>query len=132
MNYRQLLIKYINHVGMEEGTTFLNFQGSWDDSVEFTDEEWAELKQLEAIKYEDLKNHSCSCHARNAGPCDICKVLGCEVWDFNQVEPWAGLIEVPEEPPFKTGLDHATLYVHDHTTPMFLDPDTHDLDPRQE
>lgn len=30
------------------------------------------------------QNHSCSCHARNRGPCDICRALGCEVWDFNQ------------------------------------------------
>jgi hypothetical protein len=32
-----------------------------------------------------IVTHSCSCHVRNQGPCDICKVLGCEVWDFNQV-----------------------------------------------
>lgn len=29
-------------------------------------------------------DHSCSCHARDRGPCVICKELGCEVWDFNQ------------------------------------------------
>lgn len=29
--------------------------------------------------------HSCSCHAKNQGPCELCKQMGCEVWDFNQV-----------------------------------------------
>lgn len=85
MNHRQLLIKYINWVGDEEGSTFLDHRQAWLSDVEFTDEEWEELQRLEAIKYKDLANHSCSCHARNAGACDICKVLGCEVWDFNQV-----------------------------------------------
>lgn len=28
-------------------------------------------------------DHTCSCHARNQGPCIVCKDLGCEVWDFN-------------------------------------------------
>lgn len=88
MDYRHLLKKYINHVGESEGSTSL---GDHDRSAlagmpEFTDEEWAELQKLEA-EDPDLSpvTHSCSCHARNAGPCDICKALGCEVWDFNEV-----------------------------------------------
>jgi hypothetical protein len=42
MDYKELLIKYINHVGNNEGTTFLDFQ---DDA--FTDAEWAELTALD-------------------------------------------------------------------------------------
>lgn len=88
VNYKQLLLKYINHVGIEEGTTFLgdHNRSSWPDSPQFTDEEWAALEELNKVNYEkEFVTHSCSCHARNAGPCDVCKVLGCEVWDFNQV-----------------------------------------------
>lgn len=86
MNYKKLLIKYINHVGISEGVTFLgrHNRSEWPDSVEFEDEEWEELQRLDAIDFEALSNHSCSCHAKNQGPCDICKTLGCEVWDFNQ------------------------------------------------
>lgn len=86
MDYRQLLKKYINHVGAEEGTTFLAFKGGWEDSPEFTDEEWAELQKLEAEPLAiSAATHSCSCHVKNAGPCPICKELGCVVWDFNYV-----------------------------------------------
>ena len=28
--------------------------------------------------------HSCSCHAKNQGPCDHCRGFGCEVWDLNR------------------------------------------------
>lgn len=52
MDYRELLKKYIDHVGEEEGTNFLSHRGSWPDSVKFTDEEWAELQVL---KVEPLK-----------------------------------------------------------------------------
>jgi len=45
MDYRALLVKYINHVGYEEGSTFLVHQGH---EIEFTDEEWAELQVLDA------------------------------------------------------------------------------------
>lgn len=51
VNYRNLLKKYIEHVGLEEGTTFLDQQGFWDDAIVFTDEEWAELKRVEAEPY---------------------------------------------------------------------------------
>lgn len=27
--------------------------------------------------------HSCSCHDRDAGPCEACEALGCEPWNFN-------------------------------------------------
>lgn len=44
IDYRELLKKYINHVGEEEGTTFL----AWaDESGRFTDEELTELRVLD-------------------------------------------------------------------------------------
>lgn len=43
MNYRELLIKYIDHVGYREGVTFL----SDGDSDCFTEEEFAELQKLD-------------------------------------------------------------------------------------
>lgn len=47
MDYRDLLLKYINHVGEEEGTTFL----SWDRHDHFTEEEWDELQRLDVEAY---------------------------------------------------------------------------------
>jgi hypothetical protein len=32
-----------------------------------------------------MVTHSCSCHVKNQGPCEVCKGIGCEVWNFNQV-----------------------------------------------
>lgn len=48
MDYRALLKKYIEHVGVAEGTDFLadSERGSWTDSPEFTDEEWRMLQVL--------------------------------------------------------------------------------------
>lgn len=43
-------------------------------------------------------NHSCSCHVKNAGACPICKELGCEVWDFNQVAVFGDDEPKPEKP----------------------------------
>jgi hypothetical protein len=51
MDYRELLKKYINHVGEEEGTTFL----SWDGDDRFTEAEWDELQALEAEVHEDWR-----------------------------------------------------------------------------
>lgn len=49
MDYRALLKKYINHVGLSEGTTFLgnHDRGAFGDSVEFTDAEWTMLQVIE-------------------------------------------------------------------------------------
>lgn len=44
MDYRELLIKYIDHVGNEEGITFIPRTA---DHCGFTDEEVEELKKLE-------------------------------------------------------------------------------------
>jgi hypothetical protein len=44
VNYRELLKKYIDHVGEEEGVTFLHSR----PAGRFTDEEWAELQVLDA------------------------------------------------------------------------------------
>jgi hypothetical protein len=46
VDYEALLRKYIDHVGWEEGTTFLS---DWRrrGPVSFTDEEWIELQRLD-------------------------------------------------------------------------------------
>jgi hypothetical protein len=44
MNYRDLLIRYIDHVGQCEGTEFLT--DSYRLMSELTDEEWDELVRL--------------------------------------------------------------------------------------
>lgn len=50
VDYRKLLLKFIEHVNEHEGTTFLNpgDRSSYEGMPEFTDEEWDELKRLEA------------------------------------------------------------------------------------
>jgi len=55
-DYRQLLMKYIYHIGSAEGVTFLNYRVSL-----FTEEEWQELQRLDEesmvlqMPWEDLK-----------------------------------------------------------------------------
>lgn len=48
LDHKELLKKYIDHVGNSEGTTHLN---DWNrnayGNVDFTDEEWEELKRLD-------------------------------------------------------------------------------------
>lgn len=46
MNFEELLRKYIDHVGQCEGVTFLSSRWAGDSTVEFSDEEWAELQRL--------------------------------------------------------------------------------------
>lgn len=46
VDYRKLLWKYINHVGHEEGTTFLSWLSHGDDT--FDDDEIDALKVLDA------------------------------------------------------------------------------------
>lgn len=108
MNYKKLLLKYINHVGICEGTTFLgdHNRNEWDDTVEFTDEEWEALKELDEVDYiEEFVGHSCSCHVKGEGPCIVCQKLGCEVFDFNRV-----------------AMPQGELWVHDHTQPIMTLP----------
>lgn len=52
MDHRALLIKYINHVGEYEGSTFLSdhSRSAYPDMPVFTDEEWAELQRLQSEK----------------------------------------------------------------------------------
>ena len=45
IDYRELLIKYMDHVGIQEGTCFTGT--SLDGSNQFTDEEKKELRLLE-------------------------------------------------------------------------------------
>lgn len=44
MDYRELLKKYINHVGKCEGVDFID--SYWSEWSEFTKEEWEELHKL--------------------------------------------------------------------------------------
>lgn len=44
INYKDLLIKYINHVAENEGVTFI--KDTWK-SEDFTESEWAELVKLD-------------------------------------------------------------------------------------
>ena len=46
MDYRELLIKYINHVGDSEGTVFLGYQELMPDYI--SADEYEELKRLDA------------------------------------------------------------------------------------
>jgi hypothetical protein len=50
MEYRELLKKYIDHVGISEGVTFLNGD---NDSGRFTNEEWEELQKLDKESIEE-------------------------------------------------------------------------------
>lgn len=119
MDHRQLLKKYIAHVVVEEGSACLDYKEPWANSPEFTDEEWAELKKLEREPLViSAVTHSCSCHAKNAGPCGICKELGCEVWDFNEV----ATLPADRRPRFNIGVDRGSLFIHDHTQPIFTLP----------
>lgn len=78
VDYRFLLKKYINHVAVEEGTTFLNTRSAWPDSPEFTDEEWAALQQLDEESLEmGTLPHLCSCHVNKNRNCGVCAALSC-------------------------------------------------------
>lgn len=52
-DWKLILMKYINHVGNCEGTSFIN--GSKPDS--FTDEEWSSLKEALSDSY-GIENES--------------------------------------------------------------------------
>jgi hypothetical protein len=48
MDYKEILRKYIIHVGQCEGTTFISkINSKWYSDVKFTDEEKEELKKLD-------------------------------------------------------------------------------------
>lgn len=47
VDYRALLLKYIEHVGDCEGTTFLSHFSRDDSEVIFSNEEWLELERLD-------------------------------------------------------------------------------------
>lgn len=67
---------------------------------------------------EFVVTHSCSCHDRTEGPCRLCKSLGCEVWDFNQV---AGLVEETENPYYEDWLDASDSVFEPKTPCMYID-----------
>ncbi len=50
MDYKELLRKYINHVGYEEGTDFLNI-----NCGEFTEEEFKELQDISGRPFPESK-----------------------------------------------------------------------------
>lgn len=47
LDYKELLKKYIDHVGDSEGTTFLMYRPREHCRITFTDQEWAELQSLD-------------------------------------------------------------------------------------
>ena len=50
MDYKLLLKKYIDHVGQEEGTTFINrLRFGQSSDVDFTDDEILELVKLDRL-----------------------------------------------------------------------------------
>lgn len=47
MDYRELLKKYIDYVGCEEGTTFIDdINPTWINRL-FSSKEWAELRKIQ-------------------------------------------------------------------------------------
>ena len=55
MDYKALLIKYINHVADNEGVTFIKDTWKSDD---FTAEEWAELVSLDEQAWEKINGEA--------------------------------------------------------------------------
>ena len=51
MDYKELLIKYINHVADNEGVTFI--KDTWKGDS-FTDEQWAELVALDEQAWKQI------------------------------------------------------------------------------
>ena len=51
IDYRDLLIKYINHVGEQEGISFLSQRYHFGTTF-FSKEEWAEMQILDEIHLE--------------------------------------------------------------------------------
>jgi hypothetical protein len=59
MDYRLLLLKYINHVGQAEGVTFIGdgrLNNDLNSDVMFTPEEVAELERLDAEEYPQVSS----------------------------------------------------------------------------
>jgi hypothetical protein len=50
IDYKQLLRKYIEHVGQTEGTTFIS-KVNWCSDITFNDEEVAELELFQSYPY---------------------------------------------------------------------------------
>lgn len=59
MNYKDLLLKYINHVAEEEGVTFI--KETWRNEDLFTEAEWAELVKLDEEAWRLLNSKEQSC-----------------------------------------------------------------------
>ena len=55
MDYKELLIKYINHVADNEGVTFI--KEHWKNDG-FTDEQWAELVALDEQAWKQLNGET--------------------------------------------------------------------------
>lgn len=55
VDYKELLHKYIEHVGQEEGSDFINQVGysKQFSNVKFTDDEVAVLNHLSSIEYKN-------------------------------------------------------------------------------
>ena len=51
INYRKLLYKYLNHVGCEEGITYVNRLRNTCSDEKFTLEEIGEMETIEDMRY---------------------------------------------------------------------------------
>jgi hypothetical protein len=104
LDYRALLVRYIDHVGQCEGTVFLSSTYRGIGGVPFTDEEWAELERLAELTadkappappaapekpagaFHSARPDNCTMALREAGKpapksgCDVCGnggMMGC-------------------------------------------------------
>jgi len=54
IDYKALLLKYINHVAENEGVTFI--KDTWRNEDMFSEAEWAELVKLDDEAWAQLNN----------------------------------------------------------------------------
>jgi hypothetical protein len=62
-------------------------------------------------------NHVCSCHAKQWGPCTVCRQLGCEVWNYNPVAQSPPLPADHMGPEFNHGFHYESIFIQDSTEP---------------
>lgn len=60
LDYRDMLVRYIRHVGMEEGSDFLENRHGVCSDVRWTDKEWLAMRylRLAALADKDFTTHS--------------------------------------------------------------------------
>ena len=55
-DYKDLLLKYINHVAENEGVTFI--KDTWRNENMFSEEEWAELVKLDEEAWQKINGEA--------------------------------------------------------------------------